>query len=376
MKKKPVVLVSVLGLIVLLLIAYLYFNYFSDSAVSRPNVAEETKQQSAGSGNSFDEKPVTVLVTTLLPQRVEETVSAVGSTVSYESVILSSEISGRISTLRFADGGYAKKSQLLIALDASTQLAKLKQAKANADLARIHNQRNQELGTRGFVSKSAVDETEYKYRVALADLALAEAEYQKTQIKAPFDGVLGIRKVNVGDYIKEGQSLVNIENISNLYVDFQVPEIWLPRLHIGLPIDVAVDAYGGEIFSAKVIAIDPQVQKSGRSFSLRAILPNDSLRLKPGLFVRISLKLGFRDHVLMVPETAIASMGTDQFVYEVIDNRAIRKRVTTGIRQSAMVEITKGLSTNATVIIAGHQKLKDNQVVKTQQSSEISKEAS
>ena len=230
-----------------------------------------------------------------------------------------------------------EKGSFIVALDAATQAAELEQARANRELARSTQQRNQELFEKKFISKQALDASAATLRVQEAAVALAEAKLGKTQIRAPFAGVIGIRSVSIGDYVKEGQDLINLEDIATLKVDFRLPEATLPQLKLGQPLDVTVDALPGEKFTATLDAVDPLVDAGGRSISLRARLDNKAGTLRPGMFVRVRLALAEKADALMLPEQSLVPDPAGAFVYRVVEGKAEKVKVKTGVRRESQV---------------------------------------
>lgn len=292
-------------------------------------------------------------------------VTAVGTLVSNESVILRPEVAGRIARIQFREGAPVRRGAVLVELDAALQLAELQQAKASLALAEADSRRTEDLFARKFVSQSARDEAASRLEVARAGRALAEARFERTRIRAPFDGVVGIRKVSVGDYIKEGEVLVNIEDIGTLKVDFRLPETYLQRIRPGQTLEVSSDALPGERFAATVDAIDPQVDAQGRAVAMRARLPNADGRLRPGMFARVRLILQERPNVAVVPEEALVpAPGNVQFLYRVEGGTAHRVDVRTGSRRDTVVEVVDGVAPGDTVVTAGHLKLRDGTPVR------------
>jgi len=228
--------------------------------------------------------------------------SAVGNLKSVESVVLRPETAGRVAAINFRDGTIVSKGTVLVGLDAAIQQAELLQAKANLALSRSNHQRNQELLVKKFLSQQALDNSGAALKVQEATVQLAEAKLAKMQIKAPFKGMVGLRNVSVGDYVKEGQDLINIEDIGTLRVDFKLPESYLGRVSKGQVVEVTSDALPGQRFNAVLDAVDPMVDQGGRAISSRARLDNAAGKLRPGLFVRVRLLFGERQNVLMVPE--------------------------------------------------------------------------
>jgi membrane fusion protein (multidrug efflux system) len=279
-------------------------------------------------------------------------------------VVVRPEISGRISQINFVEGRPVQKGQLLVALDASVHAAEVQQAKANLALAETNYKRTTELEREKFVSPNAKDQALNALRVAQATLALADARLAKTEIRAPFAGVIGIRQVSVGDYVKEGQDLVTLEDISSLKVDFRLPELLLTDLKRGQTVEVASDALPGRTYSATLDAIDPLVDQNGRALVLRARLQNTDGQLRPGMFVRTRVILAERPRALTVPEEALIPVGADQYVFRVTADKVARVKVKTGLRRDAQVEITAGLQAGDVVVTAGQLKLRDGAAVR------------
>jgi membrane fusion protein (multidrug efflux system) len=303
--------------------------------------------------------PVAVEVAEVATTTVQEDVDAVGTLRSNESVVVRPEISGRIERLNFTEGAAVQKGQVIVALDDSVPAAELAQAKANLALAESNYQRTQELEKQKFVSATAKDQALNGLRVAQANVQLAEARLAKTKIVAPFGGVIGIRQVSAGDYVKEGQDLVTLEDIAALKVDFRVPEQLLAALRPGQAVEMGSDALPGRKYVATVDAIDPLVDQAGRAVLLRARLRNSDGQLRPGMFVRTRLIMSQRQNALTVPEEALVPVGADQFVYRVIDGKAQRVKIRTGVRRAGAVEVVEGLAAGDTVVTAGQLKLRD-----------------
>ncbi|PKO88617.1 MAG: efflux transporter periplasmic adaptor subunit [Betaproteobacteria bacterium HGW-Betaproteobacteria-10] len=289
--------------------------------------------------------------------------AAVGNLNSRESVVLRPEIAGRVAVINFRDGSIVSKGMLLLSLDAAIQAAELQQARASLALAQSNHQRNQELREKNFISPQALDNSAAALKVQAAALQLAEAKHAKMQIRAPFTGMVGLRQISVGDYVKEGQDLVNIEDIATLRVDFKLPESYLGRIRKGQAVEVTSDALPGQQFTAVLDAVDPLVDQAGRAISCRARLDNAAGKLRPGLFVRVRLLFGERERVLMVPEQAIIP-GTQPTVFKVTEGKATLVNVRLGVRRAAQVEIEAGLSEGDVVVTAGQMKLRDGSLIR------------
>ena len=367
MKKNRVTVVAVVALLAVAVLAYFAVDRLSPG----PNAVAGVKGTSApdakaapSAGKGGPPPPVAVEVIQVKPSTVQEDLQAVGSLQSNESVILRPEVSGRISAIGFKDGQVVRKGQMLIALDNSLNAAEVAQMQAENDLALANLRRSEDLASRKFISSSAQDTAASNAQVAEAKLKLAQARLSKMRILAPFDGVVGIRGVSLGDYVKDGTDLVNVEDVRILKVDFRLPERNLTQIKSGQSIEVVADALPGERFAGHIDAINPRVDANGRSLEIRGRLENTAGKLRPGMFVRVRVIVGERANALLVPEEAIVPQGAEFFVYKVVDGQARRVPVKIGVRRQALVEIVEGLSTGDQVVTAGMRLSRDGQPVR------------
>jgi membrane fusion protein (multidrug efflux system) len=314
--------------------------------------------QSAANG-----APTTVEATKVAVMAMPQSITAVGSLRSDESITVRPEVAGRISAILFKEGQQVGKGMMLVRLDPAINQAELQQARANLKLAQTKYDRAVELSQRNFISGQAKDEAENNLRVAQAALSLVEARLAKTEIRAPFAGVIGLRVVSVGDYLKEGADIVNLESIDPLKVDFRVPEMYLSQVQQGQTLTVTLDALPGKKFEGKVFAVNPLVDAAGRAVVIRAIVRNTDTSLRPGMFARVNLITRAEKEALVIPEQAIVPQGEEQYVFRVVDGKVARVRVEIGQRREAKVEILKGLAANDVVVTAGQLKLRDGMAV-------------
>jgi len=295
--------------------------------------------------------------------RLTDDAQAVGSLRSRQSVMLRPEVSGRVTRINFRDADRVRRGQLLVQLDDQLPLAQVKQAEAELSIARANHRRNRELVEEKFIAQRVVDESAANLQVAEAKLALAKATLARLKIVAPFDGVAGIRSINVGDYLKDGADIVNIEDLDALYVDFRLPERFQTKVRPGQTALVDVDALPGQRFGAVIQAIDPLVDADGRSVGVRGCVDNRHLKLRPGMFARITPVFGVREDARVIPEEAIVPQGGRQYVYKLADGPdqdtriARRVEVKVGVRQPGKVEITEGLVPGDIVVTAGQQRI-------------------
>jgi membrane fusion protein, multidrug efflux system len=322
-----------------------------------PSGASAAATTNAGAGG-----PATVEVGRVQAMRLEDDTQAVGTLRSRQGVMLKPEVSGRVARLAFADGQRVRKSQLLVQLDDTLQQAQLQQAQAQASIARTNLQRNRELVAQNFISQSAVDQSQANLQVAEAQVALAQAQLSRMQIVAPFDGVVGLRSVNVGDYVKDGADLVNIEDLSSVWVDFRLPERYMERLKAGQGVEVVLDAMPNRIFSGRVDALDSQLDANGRSVLVRARLANSSGNLRAGMYARARIVFDVRERALVVPEEALVPLGEKQYLFKVVDGPggtkvAKRMEARIGHRVPGKVEVLEGVAAGDVVVIAGQARL-------------------
>ncbi|MBK6803803.1 MAG: efflux RND transporter periplasmic adaptor subunit [Betaproteobacteria bacterium] len=306
---------------------------------------------------------VTVEAARVVRAALPQVITAVGSLRSDESVTLRPEVAGRIAMIGFAEGQRVQKGALLVRLDPTVNEAEVKQARANMTLAKSKYDRAVDLAKSNFISGQARDEAESNMKVADAALAVAEAKLAKTEIKAPFSGIIGLRQVSVGDYVKEGADLVNLEAVDPLKVDFRVPEIYLKQVRAGQALEIALDAIPGRTYAGRVFAINPLVDAAGRAIVIRAQVSNPDTSLRPGMFARVRLITEERRDALVVPEQALVPFGSEQFVFRVVDGKAQRARVEIGQRGDGKVEIRQGVGPEDVIVVAGQLKLRDGVTV-------------
>jgi membrane fusion protein (multidrug efflux system) len=234
---------------------------------------------------------------------------------------------------------------------------------AELSIVQANHKRNQELLAQQFISQRTVEESAANLEVAQARLALAQATLARLRIVAPFDGIAGIRNVSVGDYLKDGADIVNLEDIDTLYVDFRLPERYQASVRKGQRAAVELDALPGRHFSALVQAVDPLIDASGRSVGVRASIDNRKLQLRPGMFARVTTVFGERARARVIPEESIVPQGGRLFVFRLRAGTAKdtqvsqRVEVKIGIRRPGQVEILDGLEEGDTVVTAGQHRL-------------------
>ena len=219
-------------------------------------------------------RPAGVEVAKVERATLQDDAQSVGTLRSRQSVMMRPEVPGRVKAIGFAEGSGVRRGQLLVQLDDTLQKAEIKQAQAQVSIAQANFRRNQELVAQNFVAQRVLEESAANLQVAEAQLALVCARLSRMAILAPFDGTVGLRNVNLGDFVKDGADLINIEDIGSMYVDFRLPERFQSRLRLRQAVELQLDSFPGRIFKATVEAIDPLLDVNGRSVGIRAVLPN------------------------------------------------------------------------------------------------------
>jgi len=346
-----------------------------DEAVASPQAKPSDQSKPATSGNAgsaaaADKTPAAAAAPAKpmgLPVKaepvkiatVQSDVSAVGSLIAADSVVIRPEIAGRVVGLRFQEGQLVQKGTPLVNLDPSEYRAQLAATTADAKTETQRYERAKELLEKNFISKEALDVAKGNMDRAVAKQQQDEVLLSKTTISAPFTGVLGLRQISPGAYVKAGDDIVRLENLSFVKLDFRVPEMYLSQIKPGQEVTILVDAYPGDAFKGKIYALEPAVDEKTRTVVVRAQVPNPHAKLRPGMFARVNVLLSTRPNAIVIPEQAIWPQGRDTFVYRVVDGKAMLTKVELGIRRPGEVEVLRGLGDKDVVVTDGQMKLKD-----------------
>lgn len=295
----------------------------------------------------------------VLPEagNMSESLAVVGNLMASESALISAEIAATVQSVVVKDGQPVSKGDILFQLDASTLKAELKRAEADVKLRKEEKERIKALFAKKVTSQYDVDKADAQLDTANANLELAKAKLAKATIKAPFSGFVGIRKVNLGDYIKEGVALIELVKLDPLFVDFNMPETTLSILKQSDVVLVDIPALEQVKIAAQVVAIEPMVNAATRSIKVRASIDNEEHKFRPGLFARVHLPLKSASNVLWLPEAAIFLNGDDKLVLTNNEGKALRKVVTILSYQRGKVAISEGLDVADQVVVAGHHKV-------------------
>jgi len=327
---------------------------------------QQAAQQMAAS-QAGGPPPAVIAAATVEVESWQPYIQVVGSLEAVAGIEVTSEVGGQVSMIHFNSGEWVKQGELLLELDSQTDQAQLKGLIAERTLGRLKFERVAKLVKDKSVSKSDYDEARATLDAAEAQVTGQQALIDKKRIRAPFDGRLGIRRVDLGEYLSPGSPIVPLEQLDPIYADFTLPERDLARVSNDQQVDVRVQAYPDQVFNGRIIAIDPGVNVGNRSFRLRAQLANPDQRLRPGMFADVRVQLPQRDGVITIPDTAIsyAPYGDSVFLIEQKDDGQVvsRRQIETGDTRNGRVSVISGLAEGERVVSAGHNKLRNGQAV-------------
>lgn len=290
-------------------------------------------------------------------------VTAVGTLVANESVMLRPEVAGRVLAIHFNEGQSVAAGAKLVSLDAAEVRAQLEASRADERLAQQRAERTSELFGKNFVSQQALDDAREGWRKSTARRQEDEARLAKTELKAPFAGIVGLRQVSAGAYLRAGDDIARLDKIDTMKLDFRVPETYLGKTAREQPVRLRVDAFADREFQGRVYAVETTVDEKTRTVLLRARVPNPGLVLRPGMFARVNLELASRASVVVVPEQAINPRGDKYFLFKVVDGKADRVEVTLGARRPGEVEVVKGIAAGDVVITENQPMLQPGMTV-------------
>lgn len=302
--------------------------------------------------------PESVATAVVAQQSWEATIADVGTATSSKGVTLSSETPGIVRRIYFESGDTVKKGAPLIELDTNVERSQLGAAEARRELASINLSRTSALLSSNSIARAQYDTDETTLDVAKHDVDTLRAQIALKQVRAPFEGQLGIRAVNVGQYLGAGMPITVLERVKPLFVDFTTPQERLPQIAMGMPVRVAIASDGSSSRDGRIEAIEPTVDVATRTVRVRASVPNDDGAIRPGMFVRVTVLLPQRENVVVVPTSAIlhASFGDSVFV---VENKVARQQfVKTGETRGDFVAIKDGLAPGQEVVSSGAFKLR------------------
>lgn len=318
-------------------------------------------------------QPAVVATTKAVTQTWNPNLTAVGTLTAVNGVNVSAEVNGQVTQIHFTSGERVNKGDSLVQLDDSLDQQSLITNQAQLNLDKTNYQRQLELYKTKSTSKTDLDNAQAKMVISEAASASAQVQIDKKNIKAPFAGKLGIREVNIGEYVNPGQALVTLQALDPLYVDFYLPEQDLKSLHVGQTIKVTVDAFPKQVFTGQIVATSSEVDVNTRSIEVRAKIPNEQVALYPGMFANVKVLLPAQDNVVTLPQTAIAYSLHGDTAYVIEEDGkdkqgkpklvAKQRFITVGAREGNKVAVLKGIKAGEQVVIAGQSKLQPGAVV-------------
>lgn len=314
-------------------------------------------QQAPKSASNKKDAAILVEVAKVELKSMESSISTVGNLLANNSIVLKPEIAGKIEKIAFKEGEKIEKGKILIELDQTTTEANILDAKAKLKLAEQNLSRL--TAVKEGSSAQQVDTAKANFLQAQANLTVAQAQQGKMVLKAPFSGYVGLSDVAVGQYVTVGQSLVTLVDAQELKLEFSLPERFALKLALQQEISFKIEGLE-QVFKGYIYAINPEVDNTTHSISMRARVDNQAGLLKPGLFARVNIDFDNAQY-LVVPEQAVFAQNGKLFVYKVVNEKAVTTEVKLGRRIPGFVEIIEGLSNSDTVIVAGQLKLRDGQ---------------
>jgi len=326
-----------------------------------------------GKGKSFTPPPETVTTVQTHPDSWETSLPAVGSLEAVQGVTVAAELPGKVAHIAFTPGTQVPAGSILLQQDTSSEEAQLQAAEAQASLAKANFERLRTLVETNAVSKAAYDDSEAKYKEAIAQANTIRATIAKKTIRAPFSGRLGIRLVNLGQILKEGEPIVSLQALDPIFINFMLPQQELARIQPGFPVRITSDALHGQTVTGKITAINPQADNNTRNVRMQATAANKDEHLHPGMFATVSVVLPGKNQVLTLPATSVlpAPYGDSVFVVEEKKDektgkpgQVVRQQfVRLGEKRGDFVAIASGLEAGATVVSSGVFKLRNGQSV-------------
>lgn len=296
-----------------------------------------------------------------------ETLESVGSLIAVQGVVLRAEAEGNITKINFDSGAVVPAGSVLIEIDSAVEEAQLKAGQAERDKAHRAYSRAKGLVSESAASQATLESTEAAYRSAEAQVASLQAQIAKKRITAPFAGKLGVRRVNLGEFVNMGSEILPLFDLSAMHLDFSVPQRLVAQIKTGLPVNIQVEGLGEQTFQGKITSFDPQVDEHTRSTKVRALVENPGEVLRPGMFVRAEVGLSAGQNAIAIPASSIqyAPYGDTVFVVEQMKDEqgaaytGVRSQtVELGPKRGNQVAVLKGLKSGDTVVTSGTFKLR------------------
>lgn len=348
MTRKRILLIA--AVLAVLAVSFVVLRPRGQSSTSAPVAREKGGERGGGAA-------LPVYTEKVQSRTLQERITATGAIVADESIELVSEVSGKVVSISFEEGSLVKAGDVLLKIDDTELAAQAARAESRVALARAQAGRQNQLVAAGGTSREALDVAESEVSVLESEVRLARAQLAKTDIRAPFDGVVGLRHVSVGAFINSSARIATLQKIDTIKVEFSVAERHLDRVRTGAEVRITVAGIA-EPFSGTVYAIEPRIDPATRTLSLRARAANPGSLMLPGGFATVELPLREIPNALLVPASAIITGLNDQQVYVLENGKAQPRKVQTGLRLARDIQILSGLEPGATVITSGQLQLR------------------
>ncbi len=346
-------------------LAWAKMHYFPSPTAGKDDGGKGGKAGSKGGPGGGPGAKVPVQVYVVAATRLADEVASTGSVIADESVTIQSEISGKITSLDIQEGQPVRKGQLLFTINAADVQAQLRKQEYNIKLYQDQEKREHILLQKEYISQQEYEQSNNALLTAQADLQALRVTLSKAYVRAPFDGILGLRNTSVGAYVSPGTAITTLSRVQPVKVDFNVPSRFAQSVRVGDPVLVTDEATTKKI-EAKVYAINPQIDPVSRTLPVRAIYANKRMELRPGGFVKVNLELGETAEALQIPTEAVVPVASGYTVYVVRKGKAAVQPVNIGIRSDKVIQITKGLAVGDSVIRTGILQVKPGDRVSIQ----------
>jgi membrane fusion protein (multidrug efflux system) len=302
--------------------------------------------------------PETVSTGMAVEQTWDQTVNAVGSIASARGVTISNDVAGIVWRIHFESGATVHKGEVLVELDSRVEKAQLESAKARQSLATSNLDRSSKLFKTGSIAQAQLDADTSGLASSVADVTAIQAQIDRKVVRAPFDGKLGIRLVNVGQYLASGTAITVLESSERDYVDFTLPQQELSRLHVGMPVRLTLEGDAGTV-EGNISAVEPAVDPQTRNIRVRATIPATDVHVRPGMFVNVAVVQPEKTKLVAVPATSVvhASYGDSVFVVE--NGTARQQFVRLGPMRGDFIGVTEGVKSGQEIVTGGAFKLRN-----------------
>jgi len=349
--KKTIILVLIVGLI-----GYLVYNKVSGS----------NAESAGGPPKGPMAQRVAVKLYLVSPESLEDKITATGTIIPNEEVDIRSELSGRITQLNFKEGPRVRKGQLLLSVNADEMQAEIKKLESNRKLYQDMEERQRTLLDKEYISQQEYEQSRNQLSITQADLQAQRATLAKAFIRAPFDGVVGLRQVSQGSYVTATSPIAKLVDISPVKVDFNIPGRYVQQIKVGDPITFTIEG-NPESYAANIYAIEPNIDPATRTVQVRARYENKNEEVKPGAFVRVQLALKEISEAILIPTEAIIPEANGHMVYLSKGGKATPQKVKIGLRSETMIQILEGLAPGDSVIRSGILQVRPGSVLDIQE---------